>query len=40
MEKIRKIKKKSMYLQILQDIYYDPKSGYGGVQALYRQVKA
>ena len=26
--------------QILQDVYYDPKSGYGGVQALYRQVRA
>ena len=25
--------------QILQQLYYDPKTGYGGVQALYRQVR-
>ncbi|XP_056004154.1 uncharacterized protein LOC130049933 [Ostrea edulis] len=25
--------------QILQRLYYDPKTGYGGVQALYRQVR-
>ena len=25
--------------KILQRVYYDPKTGYGGVQALYRQVR-
>ena len=25
--------------KILQKVYYDPKTGYGGVQALYRQVR-
>jgi hypothetical protein len=24
---------------ILQRVYYDPKKGYGGVQALYRQMR-
>ena len=33
-------KKQIRQAQILQDLYYDPKSGYGGVQALYRQVRA
>lgn len=35
------MKKKKKYLEdILREIYYDPKTGYGGVQALYRQVRA
>lgn len=35
------MKKKEKILQgILREIYYDPKTGYGGVQALYRQVRA
>lgn len=30
-------KKKKILEDILREIYYDPKTGYGGVQALYRQ---
>lgn len=33
-------KKKKNLEDILREIYYNPKTGYGGVQALYRQVRA
>lgn len=33
-------KKKKVLQTILQEIYYNPKTGYGGVQSLYRQVRA
>lgn len=32
--------KKKVLPEILADIYYNPKTGYGGVQSLYRQLRA
>ncbi|XP_062608699.1 uncharacterized protein LOC134270493 [Saccostrea cucullata] len=36
----KKKKKKKEVGDILTEIYYDPKRGYGGIQTLYRQVKS
>ncbi|XP_062611537.1 uncharacterized protein LOC134273357 [Saccostrea cucullata] len=36
----KKKKKKKGVEDILTEIYYDPKRGYGGIQTLYRQVKS
>ena len=40
MGRLKKIKKEENIDSVLEDIYYDPKTGYGGVQALYRQLRA
>lgn len=32
--------KKKVLPEILAEIYYNPKTGYGGVQSLYRQLRA
>ena len=41
LKKIKKEEKKEKNIDsVLEDIYYDPKTGYGGVQALYRQLRA
>ncbi|XP_062580016.1 uncharacterized protein LOC134242027 [Saccostrea cucullata] len=37
---MKKKKKKKGVEDILTEIYYDPKRGYGGIQTLYRQVKS
>lgn len=40
MGRLKKIKKEEKIDTILEDIYYNPKTGYGGVQSLYRQLRA
>lgn len=40
MGRLKKIKKEEKIDTILEDIYYNPKTGYGGVQSLYRQLHA